>query len=77
MNVAYFIFLTLKYGMTFFFVKPIMTPRIHPWYFYKMVAQNTVRIYGVNQVFRFVEGVWFHQKNLQIQFFFSEKTFFI
>ena len=24
-----------------------------------MVAQNTVRTYEVNQIFRFVEGIWF------------------
>ena len=35
-----------------------------------MVAQNTVRTYGVNQVFRFVEGIWLHRnrKSLQIRF---------
>ena len=27
-----------------------------------MVAQNTMRVYGVNQVFRFVEGIWLHRK---------------
>ena len=29
-------------------------------YLYQMVAQNTVRTYGVNQVFRFVEYTWSH-----------------
>ena len=27
------------------------------WYLYYMVAQNTVHAIGVNQVFRFVEGI--------------------
>ena len=27
-----------------------------------MVPQNSVRIYGVHQVFRFVEGIWLHRK---------------
>ena len=29
----------------------------------------TMRTYGVNQAFRFVEGIWLHQKSRQIQFF--------
>ena len=33
-----------------------------------MVAQNTVRTYGVNQVFRFVKGIWLHRKSCQIRF---------
>ena len=40
-----------------------------------MVAQNTVRTYGINQVFRFIEGIWFHQNGRQIRIF-SEKTYF-
>ena len=40
-----------------------------------MVAQNTVRTYGVNQVFPFVEDIWLHRKSRQIQFF-SGKTNF-
>ena len=40
-----------------------------------MVAQNTMRAHKVNQVFRFVEGVWLHKKCRQI-WFFSEKTYF-
>ena len=32
-----------------------------------MVAQNMVRTYGVNQVFRFVEGIWLDRKSRQIQ----------
>ena len=38
-----------------------------------MVAQNTVRSYGVNQVFRFVEGILLHRKSSQILIFFSLK----
>ena len=35
-----------------------------------MVAENTVRKYGVNQVFGFVEGTWSHRKSRQIIFSF-------
>ena len=42
-----------------------------------MVAQNTKRAYGENQVFRFVEGIWLHRKSRQIQFFFSRKRPFL
>ena len=45
------------------------------WYLYKMVAQNTVRTYGVKQVFWFVEGTWYHRQSRQIRFFF-EKTYY-
>ena len=38
-----------------------------------MVAHYTMRTYGVNQVFRFVEGIWLHRKSRQIRSFFSEK----
>ena len=40
-----------------------------------MEAKNTVRTHGVNQVFRFVEGIWLHRQSRQIRFF-SEKTLF-
>ena len=40
----------------------------HAWYIYRMVAQNTVRTYGVNQAFRFVEGTWLHRQSRQIRF---------
>ena len=32
-----------------------------------------MRTYGVNQEFRFVEGIWLGRKSRQIQFFFSRK----
>ena len=32
-----------------------------------MVVQNTVRTYGVNKVFQFVEGTWLHRKSRQIR----------
>ena len=35
-----------------------------------MVAHYTMRTYGVNQVFRFVEGIWFKSD------FLSENTYF-
>ena len=38
-----------------------------------MVAQNTVRTQGVNQVFRFVEDICFNLKSRQIGFFLSRK----
>ena len=38
-----------------------------------MVAHFTMRTHGVNQAFRFVEGIWLHRKCHQIRFFFSEK----
>ena len=34
-----------------------------------MVAHFTMRTYEVNQAFRFVEGIWLHQKIRQILFF--------
>ena len=38
-----------------------------------MVAQNTVRTYGVIQAFRFVEGIWLHRKSRKILFFFRKR----
>ena len=38
-----------------------------------MVAHFPMRTHGVNQIFRFVEGIWLHRKSRQIRFFFSEK----
>ena len=43
------------------------------WFLNEMVAQNTVRTYGVNQVVRFIEGIWLPRKNLKIGFF-SQKN---
>ena len=40
-----------------------------------MVAQNTVSTNGINQEFRFDEGICSHRKSGQIRFF-SEKTSF-
>ena len=34
-----------------------------------MVAHFTMRTHGVNQAFRFVEGIWLHRKSHQIHFF--------
>ena len=31
-----------------------------------MVAHFTLRTHGVNQAFRFVEGIWLHRKSHQI-----------
>ena len=39
-----------------------------------MVAHFTMRIYGVNQVFRFVEGIRLHRKS---RIFFSERPILI
>ena len=41
-----------------------------------MVAHFTMRTHGVNQAFRFVEGIWLHRKSHQIRFFFREKILF-
>jgi len=32
------------------------------WFLYKMVAHFTMRTYGVNQAFQFIEGIWLHRK---------------
>ena len=45
------------------------TERERARYLYLMEAQNTVRTYGIKQVFRFVEGIWLHRKSRQIRFF--------
>ena len=37
-----------------------------------MVAHSTMRTYGVNQEFRFDEGIWLHRKSGQIRFFFQK-----
>ena len=42
-----------------------------------MVAHFTMRIYGVNQEFRFDEGIWLHRKSGQIRFFFLVKCPFL
>ena len=34
-----------------------------------MVAHFTMRTHGVNQAFRFLEGIWLHRKSHQIRFF--------
>ena len=46
------------------------------WHLYWMVVKDTVRTYGVNQVFRFVEGIWLHRMIRQIRFFFLGKGLF-
>ena len=43
-----------------------------PWFLYQMVAHFTMRTYGVNQEFRFAEGIWLHRKSRQIRFFFGK-----
>ena len=39
-----------------------------PLYLYQMVAQNTMRTYGVNHLY-LLEGIWLHRKSRQIRFF--------
>ena len=41
-----------------------------------MVAHFTIRTYGVNQEFRYVESVCLHRKSRQIRFIFRRKPFF-
>ena len=38
-----------------------------------MVDKNTVRTYGVNQVFQYVEGIWLHRMSRQIKNIFEER----
>ena len=48
---------------------------IRLWFLYYIVAHLTMRTYGVNQAFRFVEDIWFHRKSRQIHFFFKDLNF--
>ena len=41
-----------------------------------MVAHFTMRTNGVNQAFRFVEGIWLHWKSHKLRLFFRKKTLF-
>ena len=41
-----------------------------------MVAHFTMRAYGVNQAFRFVEGIWLHRKSRQIRFYVGKSHIF-
>ena len=41
----------------------------------QIVAQFTLRTYGVNQIFDFVKGIWFHKRVVK-SVFFSKKTYF-
>ena len=41
-----------------------------------MVANLTMRTHGVNQAFRFVEGIWLHRMSHQIGYFLPEKKTF-
>ena len=40
-----------------------------------MVAHLTMRTHGVNQAFRFVEGIWLHRKGRQIGYFTRKDPF--
>ena len=42
-----------------------------------MVAQLTMRVYGVNKEFRFDEDIWLHRKSGEIQFFFGKYLFYV
>ena len=42
-----------------------------------MVAHFTMRTHGVNQLFRFVEGIWLHRKSRQILLFSEKELVFI
>ena len=41
-----------------------------------MAARFTMRTYGVNQLFRFDEGIWLHRKSRQPRFFFGKDLFY-
>ena len=50
------------------------TPSIHGFYIrWLLISLCALRTHGVNQTFRFVEGIWLHRKSRQIRFFLSEK----
>ena len=42
-----------------------------------MVAHLTLRTHGVNQAFRFVEGIWLHRKIRQIGYFYPKRPIFL
>ena len=42
-----------------------------------MVAHFTMRTHGVNQAFRFVEGIRLHRKSHQIRFFLEKDLVYI
>ena len=46
------------------------------WFLYKMVAHINMRTHGVNQAFRFVEGIWLHRKSRQIRFSVGKDLFY-
>ena len=43
------------------------------WFLYYMIAHFTMRTHGVNQEFRFVEGICPHRKGHQIRVFFGKR----
>ena len=42
-----------------------------------MVAHFTMRTHGVNQAFRFDEGIWLHRMSHRIRFFFGKNLVYI
>ena len=52
-------------------------PDSKPWFLDKMVVHFTMRTYGVNQVFRIVEGIWINRNSHQIRNFYSVETYSI
>ena len=42
-----------------------------------MVAHFTMRTHGVNQAFRFVEGIWLHRQSRHLRFFSRYRPIFI
>ena len=38
------------------------------WFLFEMVTHFTMRTYGVNQAFQFVNGIWIHRNSRQIRF---------
>ena len=42
-----------------------------------MVAHLTMRTNGVNQAFRFGEGIWLHRKSYQIGYFYPKRPIFL
>ena len=47
------------------------------WFLYEMVTHFTMRTYGVNQAFQFVNGIWIHRNSRQIRFLSGKDLFYI
>ena len=57
----------------------LLSCQLYKIFVYSMVLllDGSMRTYGVNQAFRFVEGIWLHRKSRQIHFFTEKDLVFI